>query len=152
MSAATAPALTEVDLLRLVPRVPYHPPRTLTPALAIDAQAHADYWRESFAAVQDRTTKVVQLMPNVRASFVVDADILQVFRPTRDPAEYWPHNPLCHAGLPQGPLADLRETLPIAGRKRKLSARERALKEFTPMSTSPGNAPRTIVTASGKRL
>jgi len=83
-------------------RKPPEPLLKLSAAFVRDAQAHADYWREAYAAVQDKTTGIITLVTDVRASYVTNARILQVYKPTEAPADQWPNNPLCHPGVTQG--------------------------------------------------
>ena len=159
MSAKTAPAVVQnTSPAPAVPtaalrsqRRPPAPLRELTPAFEIDAQAHADYWREAFAAVQDSETGIISLVTNVRAPFVDNTTILKRYRPTDAPAEQWPRNPLCHAGLPPGieTIPGFRE-MRERERKQPLTPREEAFTERSPGTLRTSNAARAVI-SGGRR-
>lgn len=151
MSAKTLkspPSLKDVefDLHKIRQRKPPEPLRSLTAAFERDAQAHADYWREAFCAVRDKTTGIITLVTAVRAPYVDNSLQLKAYSPCDTPAEFWPESPACHAGVPQG-----IETVPgfreaeLTRRKQTLTAREETFAERSPSTNRTSNAAKMVL-------
>lgn len=123
-------------------------PTSLTPQVQHEGQAHADYWREAYCAVQSKQTGEVTLVTLTRAPYLDGHRVLCTFKPADVPASQWPHSPVCVRNHTPGALT----TPGYRPKTTSKTLREIALSESVPSTSHSISAPNTAPRKRTKAL